>query len=334
MLKVSRKLLLLPKALRWLLIGFLLLCIIILGLVIHLFRSGNNLDSKVFYIASGKSRSQIYSQLVKENLISDNFINHALYDLYTTRKSIKSGEYLLPKNASLHTIFTSIVGNNYYLRRFTLPEGFTTEQFVERIQLDPYLTGAVPEATLVEGTLLADTIYYVRGTSRKQIVDKLVKGQAKLLEEIWQNRDTDIPLKNKQELLILASIVEKETGLASEQPRVAAVFLNRLKRGMRLQADSTVSYGLYGGWHATKKLYRRDLAKPTPYNTYIINGLPPAPISNPGRGALYAVAHPAKTDDLYFVAKEGGGHAFANNLADHNVNVRKWYKFKALQSKD
>ena len=154
-----------------------------------------------------------------------------------------------------------------------------------------------------------------------------------VLEAEWRERRADLPLHDAYDALVLASIVEKETGIASERPQVAAVFLNRLERGMRLQSDPTVIYGLFGGEGkpSDRPIYRSDLDKETPYNTYRINGLPPGPIANPGRAALEAVANPARTEDLYFVADGTGGHAFARTLDEHNANVRRWRRLEAEQ---
>jgi UPF0755 protein len=165
------------------------------------------------------------------------------------------------------------------------------------------------------------------------MVDKLVADQAKLVNEIWSRRSTDLPIADVAEFLTLASIVEKETGRADERSRVAAVFINRLNKGMRLQSDPTIIYGLFGGKGkpADRPIYQSDIDKPTPYNTYQIDGLPPTPIANPGRAALEAVANPSKTDDLYFVADGSGGHVFAATLDEHNENVQRYREYQKKQ---
>jgi UPF0755 protein len=173
---------------------------------------------------------------------------------------------------------------------------------------------------------------FTRGATRQQMVDKLLADQKKLVDDVWQRRAPDLPLANVEEFVTLASIVEKETGKGDERSRVAAVFLNRLAKGMRLQSDPTIIYGLFGGKGkpADRPIYQSDIQKQTPYNTYAINGLPPTPIANPGRAALEAVANPSKTDDLYFVADGTGGHVFAATLDEHNENVA---RYRALQKK-
>jgi UPF0755 protein len=173
---------------------------------------------------------------------------------------------------------------------------------------------------------------FTRGATRQQMVDKLLADQKKLVEEIWARRAPDLPLADINEFVTLASIVEKETGRSDERSRVAAVFLNRLAKGMRLQSDPTIIYGLFGGKGkpADRPIYQSDIEKPTPYNTYVINGLPPTPIANPGKAALEAVANPSRTDDLYFVADGNGGHVFAKTLEEHNRNVA---RYRALMKK-
>src|SRR5690606_11374342 len=194
-------------------------------------------------------------------------------------------------------------------------------------------SGDMPDDIPLEGSLAADTLRFTRGTARKDIVDKLVADQKELVESIWQRRQPDLPLKDVSEFVTLASIVEKETGRADERSRVAAVFINRLRRNMRLQSDPTIIYGIFGGKGkpADRPIYRSDIDTPTPYNTYAINGLPPGPIANPGRAALEAVATPSKTDDLYFVADGAGGYFFAPTLDEYNENVA---RFGAIEWKE
>jgi UPF0755 protein len=176
-----------------------------------------------------------------------------------------------------------------------------------------------------EGTLLPETYQVTRGTSREALLQRMAAAQEELLEEVWAKRNPKVPVKTPQELVTLASIVEKETGIASERPRVAAVFVNRLNKKMRLQSDPTIIYGLVQGTGTLgRPILRSEITKPTPYNTYTIPGLPPGPIANPGRESREAVANPADTKDLYFVADGSGGHAFAVTLAEHNANVARW----------
>lgn len=187
-----------------------------------------------------------------------------------------------------------------------------------------------------EGALIADTQRVTRGTSRKEVISKMIAEQQELVETIWARRSPDLPLKDINEFVTLASIVEKETGIADERSRVAAVFINRLKKGMRLQSDPTIIYGLFGGAGkpADRPIYQSDIEKETPYNTYVIKGLPPTPIANPGRESLEAVANPSQTDDLYFVADGTGGHVFATTLEEHNENVARWREVEKKRAEE
>jgi UPF0755 protein len=187
-----------------------------------------------------------------------------------------------------------------------------------------------------EGSIMADTQRFTRGTSRIDVIERLTAEQSKLVEGLWERRADNLPLADINEFVTLASIVEKETGVADERTRVAAVFINRLRKGMRLQSDPTIVYGLFGGKGkpADRPIFRSDLDKPTPYNTYLIDGLPPTPIATPGRAALEAVANPSQTDELYFVADGTGGHAFAATLEEHNENVARWRAIEKKQKEE
>ncbi|MGO4837658.1 endolytic transglycosylase MltG, partial [Rhizobiaceae sp. 2RAB30] len=222
------------------------------------------------------------------------------------------------------------------LYSLTIPEGLTVEQAFQRIAEQDALTGDMPATMPAEGSLAADTQRFTRGTSRQQIIDKMLADQKKLVEDVWQRRADNLPIGTIEEFVTLASIVEKETGRADERSRVASVFINRLNKGMRLQSDPTIIYGLFGGKGkpADRPIYQSDIDKPTPYNTYLINGLPPTPIANPGRAALEAVANPSETSDLYFVADGTGGHVFAATLEEHNKNVARWRAVEKKQAED
>jgi UPF0755 protein len=222
------------------------------------------------------------------------------------------------------------------LYSLTIPEGLTVEQAFQRIAEHEALVGDMPTEMPPEGALAADTQRFTRGTTRQQMIDKMLADQERLVEGIWNRRVSGLPFSNINEFVTLASIVEKETGRGDERSRVASVFINRLNKGMRLQSDPTILYGLFGGKGkpADRPIYQSDITKPTPYNTYVINGLPPTPIANPGRAALEAVANPSKTKDLYFVADGTGGHVFAATLDEHNENVARWRAFQRKQADD
>lgn len=282
--------------------------------------------ASVVQIKEGTGTQEIANQLERRGLISDARVFLIGTRAFGGKESLKAGEYEIKAHASMRDIMNVLQSGRSILYSLTIPEGLTVEQALERIRDHEALSGEMRAEMPMEGSLAADTQRFTRGTSREQIVKKLLADQKALVEEIWARRTNDLPLAGIDEFVTLASIVEKETGIADERSRVAAVFINRLNKGMRLQSDPTILYGLYGGKGkpADKPITQSDLKKQTPYNTYLINGLPPTPIANPGRAALEAVANPSKTDDLYFVADGTGGHVFAKTLDEHNENVARW----------
>ncbi len=270
------------------------------------------------------STADVVDQLEREGITDKGFLL-TLYWQFTGKGSqIKGGEYVFRKEASLEQITETLVEGKSILHQVTLPEGRTSDDIVEILRNDLNLAGDV-KVIPKEGTLLPETYKFARGMSRNQLLDLMAQDQAKLIREIWAKRSPDLPLSSPQELVTLASIVEKETGKADERPRVAAVFFNRLKAKMPLQSDPTVIYGLIGGKGSLGRgILKTELQQPSPYNTYIIPGLPAGPITNPGRAALEAVANPSQTRELYFVADGTGGHVFAETLEQHQRNVAKW----------
>jgi UPF0755 protein len=203
----------------------------------------------------------------------------------------------------------------------TIPEGLTSEQIVARLSDNDIFAGSVREIPR-EGTLLPETYKFPRGTTRDQVIQRMQQTQKRVLAEIWERRNPDVPIKSPDALVTLASIVEKETGKADERSRVAAVFVNRLRQKIKLQSDPTIIYGLVGGKGTLgRPIKRSEITQPSPYNTYVIEGLPPGPIANPGRASLEAAANPARTRDLFFVADGSGGHAFTETYDQHQKNV-------------
>ncbi len=284
-------------------------------------------EAKTIILPDGASRSQIASSLEQEGIISDSRVLNGAAILWSFRgKSLKSGEYEFQAGASMANVLENISAGRVVAHKLTIPEGWTSQMALARINSNEVLTGEPIQATDVpEGALVADTAVFGRGTNRAELVRSMMAAQEKIVDEMWAKRAPDSPIKSKEELVTLASIVEKETGIPEERPRVAAVFLNRLREGMRLQSDPTIIYGMVGGQGKLQRpLLREDIDKVTPYNTYQIDGLPPGPIAIPGRAALEAVVAPMATDDLYFVADGTGGHAFAKTLDEHNANVAKW----------
>jgi UPF0755 protein len=285
-----------------------------------------------FMVRPNTGVAEIADQLERRGLISDSRIFRIGVRAYDKGGVLKAGEYEIKAHASMRDIMELLESGKSVLASLTIPEGLTVEQAFQRIAEHEALTGDMPAEIPPEGSLIADTQRFTRGATRQQIVDKMLADQKRLVESIWNRRVSGLPIADINEFVTLASIVEKETGVADERSRVAAVFINRLNKGMRLQSDPTILYGLFGGKGrpADRPIFQSDIDKPTPYNTYVINGLPPGPIANPGRESLEAVANPSKTEDLYFVADGTGGHVFAATLEEHNENVARW---RAVQKK-
>ncbi len=264
------------------------------------------------------------AQLEREGVIDNAALFNAALVITGDRSKLKEGEYLFKQGASLHDVMDVLASGKQVLHPVTLPEGLTSEQIVQRLGESDVLSGDVRE-TPKEGSLLPETYKVLRGMSRSDLIKKMQDDQRKVVDQIWARRASDLPLRSPYELIILASIVEKETGKADERPRVAGVFMNRLQKKMRLQSDPTIVYGLVGGKGSLgHSISRPELEKFTPYNTYVIDGLPPGPIANPGRAALEAAANPSRTQDLYFVADGTGGHVFAETIDQHARNVQRW----------
>lgn len=279
-----------------------------------------------FMVRPNTGVAEIADQLERRGLISDSRIFRLGVRAYDKGGVLKAGEYEIGARASMREIMDLLESGKSVLASLTIPEGLTVEQAFQRIAEHEALTGEMPAELPPEGSLIADTQRFTRGASRQQIIDKMLADQKRLVESIWARRVSDLPIADINEFVTLASIVEKETAVSDERSRVAAVFINRLNKGMRLQSDPTIIYGIFGGKGkpSDRPIYRSDIDTPTPYNTYTINGLPPGPIANPGRESLEAVANPSKTDDLYFVADGTGAHVFATTLAEHNENVARW----------
>lgn len=246
---------------------------------------------------------------------------------------IKFGEYRIPARSSMIDVLRILQSGKVIQHRLTFPEGLSSREMMAILNATPLLDGTVADVP-PDGTLLPETYFYTYGENRSALVARMKAAMERAVEAAWGARPLDFPLKTPAEMVTLASIVEKETGIAGERPRVAAVFLNRLKKGMRLQSDPTVIYGITGGGPLARPLSRTDLDTATPFNTYAVDGLPPGPIANPGREALRAVVTPASGQDLYFVADGTGGHLFAETLDEHNRNVARWRKIERGEDPD
>jgi len=263
------------------------------------------------------------AQILADNGVIDDAWWFILFVRYQQKEnSLRAGEYAFKDNLSYQNILDKLVKGEVIVRSVTIPEGKVLYEIKQIVNENPYLSGEIT-LDLKEGEILPETYHFVRGEQRNEILKKARQAMKKTLAEAFNGRDNDLPLNSEEELLVLASIVEKETGIVSERPQVASVFVNRLRLGMKLQTDPTVIYAVTDGtMELGRPIYKRDLAYDSPYNTYVYGGLPPAPICSPGKAAIYAAAHPDATPYLYFVADgETGGHRFGKTLAEHNENV-------------
>jgi UPF0755 protein len=309
------------------------------ALLYHQFeRPGPLTVSRVIVIPKGEGRIEIATRLEREGIIANRWTFIATYLLQSAfgskREDFKAGEYEIKKNASMADVQRQLTQGRSILSKLLIPEGLTSLQIVERVRGEPELSGEVTEIP-PEGSLLPDTYSFSKGMDRKELLQRMQVEMQRFLDSAWEKREPNIPFKSPQETVIFASIVEKETGRADERGRVAGVFVNRLRKGMRLQSDPTVIYGIVGGQGSLgRPLTRADLDQKSPHNTYSIEGLPPTPICNPGRSAIEASLNPATTEDLYFVADGTGGHVFSDTLKEHNAAVANWRKFeKAMRAK-
>jgi len=281
-------------------------------------------------IERGAGTEEIAEALEREGVID----RPAMFQLMAMSRmygALKAGEFLFKREASLHEVIDTIANGRAIEHSISIPEGLTSEQIVARLKESDLLVGTVADIP-PEGSLLPETYKIARGTSRDALIARMQRDQSRLVKEIWAKRAKDVPVRSERDLVILASVVEKETGRHDERSRVAGVFVNRLQKNMRLQSDPTIIYGLVAGKGTLGRgITTADIQSQTPYNTYVINGLPPGPIANPGRASLEAAANPSRTKDLYFVADGSGGHAFAETLDQHNRNVARWRQIEAAK---
>lgn len=281
-------------------------------------------EDTLFLVNKGDSLNKIAQSLQDKKLVNDKYIFILFSKINRIYPQIKAGEYLFNGEFSIKQTAEKLSSGKVYLRKVTFPEGLTSTEIAKILHKENFLSKD-EFAAPAEGSILPETYAYMRDDSPEKIIKQAQKAMQNVLEQAWQERDQNLPLQSKEELLILASIVEKETGIGMERAQVASVFVNRLRLGMLLQTDPTVIYALTNGKEdLNRPLTRKDLSIDSPYNTYKYAGLPPTPICNPGKDAIYAAAHPSETPYLYFVASGNGGHNFATTLSEHNENVRKW----------
>lgn len=305
-------------------------CILVMFGVIYrdIHAPGPTTQDTYVIVERGKTLKSIALDLRRKNLVKDVAIIGApeAISILARKHDVvaKAGEYLIPKGASLAEVLHIIGSGDVVQRKITVPEGVSVHHVLTLLRQEPALTGEIT-IDVPEGMLAPETYFFQSNEARNALLKRMMSAQEKNLADLWAQRADDLPINTPEEALILASIVEKETSLAEERPLVAAVFVNRLRRGMRLQSDPTIIYGITGGTRSLGRGIRRsELEGETPYNTYVIDGLPPTPIANPGYHAIKATLNPADSPALFFVADGTGGHAFANSLREHNANVRRW----------
>ena len=279
-----------------------------------------------FDLKKGTSAQSVAKELVQKNLAPHPIFVRLAMRFYDFDKNLKAGEYLLEPQMSLKDILQKLTSGKVIIHKITLVEGLTTAQMLALIEKNKLLSGNITEHP-TEGELLPETYTFTKGEAKNAIIQRAKKQMQKTLDIAWQNRAKNLPLQNKEELLILASLIEKETGINSERSKVASVFYNRLNVNMPLQTDPTVIYALTLGQSTlNRSLKHKDLEIDSPYNTYKYKGLPPTPICNPSVLAIQAAANPENTPYFYFVADGNGGHRFAKSLTEHNQNIRLWLK--------
>ncbi len=299
----------------------------------NFYGQGPNADEKTVVLPRGASVGKIAKTLNDAGVISSPFVFRSGVRITGNSRGLKAGEYLIPGRTSPRGVMELLLAGRTVLHRLTIAEGLTVAEVFAAVHAAEGLDGEVVDRP-PEGALLPETYYFSLGDSRAELLTRMGEAMRETLNELWSGRAEGLPFESPEEALSLASIVEKETGVSAERARVAAVFINRLRRGMRLQSDPTVVYSLtQGAAPLGRALTRRDLRTENPYNTYVNRGLPPGPIANPGRAAIEAVLHPLQTEELYFVADGDGGHAFARTLREHQRNVARWRKVQREKKK-
>lgn len=302
-------------------------------LVGHLYSKPGPLTfAQTVVIPKGTSSNKIADELEEEGVVSSRWafmINYLVQSrMHPEDVSLKHGEYLFKPGVSIREVIEILSEGKSVQYRVTIPEGLTSQQIVERLKAEEHLTGEVTQIP-PEGSLLPETYSIEKGMPRQELLERMQIKQNQMLARAWERRRTDLPLKTPEEAVVLASIIEKETGRADERERIAGVFVNRLRRGMPLQSDPTILYGVHGGgvsWG--KPILQSEKDARNAHNTYQIKGLPPTPICNPGRPAIEAALSPSDHGELFFVADGTGGHIFSATLKEHNSAVANWRKIE------
>lgn len=311
---------------------FIALCLTggsVYSLYSQLYEQNGKTESSLILVEKGDSMHTIARKLKRDGYINSVPVFKLAGRLTGEATNLKAGEYRIPAHASPKLILDILVGGQTVVRRMTIPEGLTSAQVVDMLMGTAALFGDIGEPVAPNGALLPETYVFAYGSPRRVVYQRMKDAMQKTIDELWENRNPDLPYTTVEEALTMASIVEKETSVPSERARIAGVFVNRLKKGMRLQTDPTVIYAVTNGTMELKRpLTFADLKKDHPFNTYTRKGLPPAPICNPGRESIAAALNPAETKELYFVADGTGGHAFARTFDEHRANIAAWKRKK------
>lgn len=306
---------------------YLLFVLLFIGLVVFATNPGIFNEDKTIVIKRA-SLSEVAGQLEQAGLVKSKYIFFPIAKGFNVFNKLKAGEYKFPARSSILDIILIMQRGDYVKRFITIPEGLMTSQIIELVEKNEYLSGRINPVAYQEGSLLPDTYMFTYGEDRAKLLQRMKDAMQRALDTAWQTRDKTLPFTNKKELLVLASIVEEEAKLDEERPQIARVFINRLSKRMKLDADPTTIYAITSGKYVLQRpLNKTDLKFISLFNTYVAHGLPPAPISNPGIKSIMAVAHPVTSNDLYFVVKDcKGRHNFSNNIKDHNINVARYKK--------
>lgn len=329
---------------RWLVLAFVLaaLLAVALGGGAWWFRDefrapGPAAEEITVVVPRGASVASIAGQLEEAGVVAKGWVFRWGVRAFGEGRPLQAGEYRFDPHMSAASIMALMIEGRHVQRRLTIPEGLTNREVLALVAEAEAMTGDVPDPSRYqeEGAFLPETYFYAYGDDRAELVARMEEAMRSALAELWETRAADLPFDTPKAALTLASIIEKETSVARERPRIAGVFVNRLNRGMALQSDPTVIFALTRGEEPLgRRVTYADLEFDDPYNTYRYPGLPPGPIANPGRDAIAAALNPMATDELYFVADGTGGHAFAKTLAEHNDNVARWRAVRDQQQEE
>ncbi len=289
-------------------------------------------SSTTVIVRRGASLGEVASSLERAGVVRSAAVFAAAAQVTGAARELKPGEYEFGSRSPMSAVLLAIRNGDVVRHMLTIPEGYTSEMVAETLQKMPTLTGEAPQAP--EGAILPDSYQYENGDDRAAVLKRMMDARDQTLAALWAERQPNLPFTIPEQAVILASIVEKETGVATERPKVAAVFVNRLRLGMRLESDPTIIYGISRGRPLGRGLRLTEVNTPSPYNTYLIPGLPPTPIANPGRAALAAVLDPPQSDALFFVADGSGGHAFAATYNEHLKNVAHWRDVQKARARE